>query len=499
MEKRLLIGTASGSITPNGRIALSGQFHTRISTHVERELTANCAVIDSGENQLIICSCDLVGIGLSLYRRVGELVELRCPEIDADAMLICATHTHDGPAPEFEGAAHGATGGLHAALDFLPEGYTFRDETWENRGEGVLENDEALEQVAQGIADTICAAWEKRAPGYFGPAFGRAALGHQRRVVYNDGTAKMYGATDTTTFDCLEAGEDSGVELLYFFDDSMKPIGVVANIACPSQVEEMAEFVSSDYWYFTREKLCAELGEDFVTIGMCAPAGDLAPRDMVRMDWNASWGGGHPKQRLRREESHLMYDVRGAKILGLRAANVVLEMLEEGKQNRKASGYLETRVVHLDLPVRKVTPTEYEAAKESYDKALKALDTTVITPWHMGAIHVQGGTMCRYRVQEKYRVFQTEIVVSRLDDMAFATSPFELFHDFGNRIRARSWAAQTFLAQLANDDAGYLPTKRAQQGGHYSAYVSSGIVGYEGGDLLVEKTVDVINELFEEE
>jgi len=499
MDKKILIGAASGKITPDGKFPLCGQFHTRISTHVESELKANCAVFDSGENQLIICSLDLEGVGISLYRRVGELVEARCPEIDADAMILCCTHTHTGPSGGGVGSDHEEACGLHAALPFLPEGYTFRDYEWENRGEGVLEQDEILEQLAQKISATIVDAWEKRAPGCFGPAFGRAVLAHQRRVVYNDGTAAMYGNTWTSTFDRMEGGTDTGVELLYLFDAEDKPIGVIANVPCPSQVVEMATFVSADYWGKARDILQETFGDDFVTVGMCGPAGDLSVRDQVRLDRAAVGQAPGTKNRPRREDAQIMSDLRGAKELGRRVANVILEKLEEGRENKKDGGFLETRVVHLDLPVRKVSPTEYKEAKQSFRLALEELGTTEITPWTIAAVHVQGGTMHRYRMQESHHIFQTDIVVARLDDMAFATSPFELFLDFGNRMRARSWAAQTFLAQLANDEAGYLPSALAEKGGHYSAYVSSGIVGHEGGDILVEKTVSVINELFGEE
>ena len=499
MEKKILIGVASGKITPNGKIALCGQFHTRISTHVESDIYANCVAFDSGENQLIICSLDLEGIGISTYRRIGELVEAQCPEIDADAMILCCTHIHTGPFGGGVGGDHEEYPGLHAALHFLPEGYTFRDYEWEARGEGVLDTDEAVEQVAQAAAKVIVEAWEKRAPGFFGPAFGRAVLAHQRRVVYNDGTAAMYGNTWTSTFDRMEGGTDTGVELLYLFNAEEKPIGVLANIPCPSQVVEMACYVSSDYWGKARDILQEKLGEDFVTISMCAPAGDLSVRDQVRLDRAAVGQAPGAKNRPRREDAQIMSDIRGAKELGRRVANVVLEKLEEGLANKKNSGFLETRIVHLDLPVRKVTPTEYKEAKRSFKTALEELGTTELTPWTIAAVHVQGGTMHRYQIQERSHIFPTDIVISRLDDMAFATSPFELFLDFGNRIRARSWAAQTFLAQLSNDEAGYLPSALAEKGGHYSAYVSSGIVGHEGGDILVEKTVSVINELFSEE
>ena len=43
---------------------------------------------------------------------------------------------------------------------------------------------------------------------------------------------------------------------------------------------------------------------------------------------------------------------------------------------------------------------------------------------------------------------------------------------------------------------GCLPTEKAEKGGHYSAFVSSGVAGHEGGDLLVRKTVEEINKMF---
>ena len=86
--------------------------------------------------------------------------------------------------------------------------------------------------------------------------------------------------------------------------------------------------------------------------------------------------------------------------------------------------------------------------------------------------------------------------VVRFGDVAFATNPFELFLDFGNRLKARSYAEQTFIVQLACGSDGYLPTEKAEKAGHYSAYITSGWVGHEGGDLLVREQLKEINEFF---
>ncbi len=67
--------------------------------------------------------------------------------------------------------------------------------------------------------------------------------------------------------------------------------------------------------------------------------------------------------------------------------------------------------------------------------------------------------------------------------MAFATNRFELFLDFGIRIKARSPAVQTFVIQLAANDGWtghYLPSERAFANKGYSNGAYSNEVGSDG-------------------
>jgi len=77
------------------------------------------------------------------------------------------------------------------------------------------------------------------------------------------------------------------------------------------------------------------------------------------------------------------------------------------------------------------------------------------------------------------------------------------------QFEARSPAVQTFLIQLAGANrqhAYYLPTPRAMAGGalddkpftNYSGTVMNNMVGPEGGQMLVDRTVEAIKELWAE-
>ena len=62
-------------------------------------------------------------------------------------------------------------------------------------------------------------------------------------------------------------------------------------------------------------------------------------------------------------------------------------------------------------------------------------------------------------------------------------------------IQARSEALQTFVIAFSGPVT-YLPTEKAVKGGGYSAVIQSGMVGPKGGQIMVERTVQLINEMF---
>ena len=111
--------------------------------------------------------------------------------------------------------------------------------------------------------------------------------------------------------------------------------------------------------------------------------------------------------------------------------------------------------------------------------------------WHYGVVK-------RYEQLQKdpNATYPVEIHVVRLGDLVVCSNPFELFCEYGIRIKARSKATQTFIVQMSGFGS-YLPTARAQAGGHYSAVPQSNIIGPEGGQMLVDKTVKIIDELWE--
>jgi hypothetical protein len=89
-----------------------------------------------------------------------------------------------------------------------------------------------------------------------------------------------------------------------------------------------------------------------------------------------------------------------------------------------------------------------------------------------------------------------EVHAIRIGEMAMITNSFELYLDYGMRIKAQSPAIQTFVVNLTGSYDGYLPTVRSVRGGAYGAVPASTLMGPEGGQELVERSIQMINSLW---
>jgi hypothetical protein len=137
-----------------------------------------------------------------------------------------------------------------------------------------------------------------------------------------------------------------------------------------------------------------------------------------------------------------------------------------------------------------VTDQELAEARSQVETLSKDPSQQRIMLWHQEVID-------RYDTQHEESTHDTEIHVVRLGDVAVCTNPFELFLDFGLQMKSRSRAMQTFVVQLVGGaGGGYVATDRAVRGGGYSAIIQSNQVGPEGGQVLTDRTVELINNLW---
>ena len=311
-----------------------------------------------------------------------------------------------------------------------------------NGKKGVMTADQYRAVLVDRLAAAVKKAWNVRQKGAYTWALGQAVVGFNRRATYFDGHTQMYGRSNVPEFKGYEAGEDHGLLLLFFFDENQKLTGMVINIACPSQETESLHEISADFWHEVRLEIAKRYGADVAILPQCSAAGDISP--------HVQW---------RRKAEHQMCVRKGfdrRQEIAERITDGIDQVFEVSKKSIRTQAVF----AHQNRPVD--LPTIDDPAKAPF-----------------------------YQCDS---VKPAEIHLLRLDDLTMATNPFELYLEYGIRIKARSPSTATFLIQLSCGLDGYLPTVEAIQGGGYSA--ERNYVGPEGGLILVEETLKGLNEFY---
>jgi len=478
----LEIGWAERDITPElggKKVGLAGLYYIREATNVHSRLKFTCCVMRQGDEQVLMGSLDSVSGWDPFTKKVAETLHARIPAIRPESVFIGCPHVHSAP--------------------YLRPCYTDKVAAWTKKNPGFLTPDEYADFVLERAVDAFAEAWTKARPGSVARAFGSARLGHCRIALYRDGTSEMYGDTRRADFVGMLEGEDDGVEMLFTCDASGKKTGVFVNAACPSQVMEQQYVISSDFAGATREKLAREYGEDFHTIYQLGAAGDQSPRDLIRPEENGRANG---------------WNAETVEVLSDRLAACVKAAAADAKP---CSTELSHRVRRMRLPIRRVTEADVAAAKEElarleakwpgtsaredYLREVREFERTEARLPYDSKLHpyavmdVDRAVIARAKMQDVEPFLDVEAHLVRIGDVAFVSNPFELYLVFGQIIKARSAAKQTFLIGKCGS-SGYVPTERSEKAVGYSGGVNVGKLGHESGFLFCDEIVDGIREQF---
>ncbi len=471
----LSIGWAQRDVTPDRPVNLCGQFHPRIARSARDPVTVTALALSAGRapaDGVIFVSCDTALISPDVQERCRQALRTRVPDLDPAILVMNATHTHTAP----------------QLADFW----------YPPQGPEVMTPNEYADLFVARAADAAAAAWQARRPGACAWAFGYAVVSHNRRVVYFDdlskrpgakplpggyrnGKAAMYGATADAQFSHMEGYVDHALDLLFTWNAAGALTGLVVNLACPSQETEGESLISADFWHDIRVALRARHGAGLFVLPQCSAAGDLSP---------------HPLLHRKAEERMLKLAGRSRREeIARRVDQAVADALPLAEKDRVACAPLRHLVRTVRLPRRRITVEEIAAIRA--DLARMEARGPGEKPVPESMRNRCREALERYARQDAAPVSTEELHVVRLGDVVFATNRFELFLDYGLRIKARSPALQTFVVQLAAGDfleGTYLPTARAAEGGGYSAGLFDNEIGPEGGQVLVEETLKTIGE-----
>ena len=475
--KKMLIGWAGRDVTPSGKVSLWGQHHVRVTDQVRDPLTTTALALSSedGQETAILVSLDAVAVTDPVVDRCRRLLSEALPDFSPDLLMLSGTHTHTGP---------DQLGPSDCLRPDLPE--------------DILGGEAYGDFVAERMCEAAVEAWQNRAPGALSWGRGYAPVGFNRRAAYFDGSSRMYGPTNVPEFSHLEGREDHVVELLFTYDSGRALTGMVVNVPCPSQCTEGSSFISADFWHETREEIRKRHGDHIQILAQCSAAGDQSPCTLLDREADARMlrlkGYGEDYNMARRQDIADKVAAVVDEVLPL-ASTEIHERVEFGHRN-----------VALELPRRKGTEDELRAAREQVAALTKKLagmaapDPTsheCSSALMKRTFHEHVIAICEGQQRGENLTLPVELHVLRIGDVAMCSNRFEYFLDFGDRIKGRSRALQTFIVQLTGPGR-YLLTERAMEGGSYGASVESSPTGPEAGQMVVEATVAAIDELFKE-
>jgi len=474
MAAELLVGAASADITPTGPVAICGMFDLRIAKNIETPLAASVVVLESkaGDRSLdtaVMVSCDLALVTAQLQRMVREATQQRLPNLDTKKLFLTATHTHTAPV-------------VVADTPFMSLSYAVPKT-------GVMQVEAYSRFLAERVAEAVEKAWNGRKPGSVTWALAHAVIAQNRRGVFADGHHQMLGNTNRPDFRGIEGYEDHNVDILFFWDKPGEPVAMAVDVSCPAQQLVGKIIVNADYWHPVRESLCRRYGADLCVSGLIGAAGDQCPdqRPFAMYCQNAE------------ERMRTLRKLTPLEELTRRIVHAVNDAYEVVKDDRHVNVPLIHKIETVRLPMRLVTEPEYHRAKAASEQAADriAKDPKAAAQDYLG-MKWYGAVAQRFELQktDPKPTYEIELHVLRIGDVAICTNPFELYTNYGVQIKARSPAIQTFIVQLAGDFGGYLPTERAVPGGGYSAEVESTLVGPEGGQILVDRTVELLKSVW---
>ncbi len=466
------VGMKTCSITPDKPILLSGQFHRRQGKVGKYPIQASILAVESRsgnvqEDCALVISVDIVSARSDFFLPLRNAIQKEIPGFNPEKLIVGVTHTHTSA--------------------------VVSDSQWEVPKD-VMKPSEWVSWSTEIIAKATREAWESRKKAKYSYGLGHAVVGYNRRACYADGTAIMYGNTNRADFRAIEGMEDHDVNSMFFWDEKDNLIGMLVNVSCPSQETEGLSEISSDFWGPTRDKIKNKYGKDITIVPLCGAAGDLSPH--LRYMSNATLR----MDRLRNSDRINEIARRIS-----RAVDETYEVVVNDKQNNPVVRNL---FEVIELPQRIPTKVEYEDSKAEVEKRKNNPGDGQLG-WNQRIIK-------RYEdlTKNPKPTMWTTVNVLRIGDAVICTNQFELYSDFGIQIKARSRATQTFIVQLCNgsgqyikegvtdprardwgyaSSGTYLPSERAVKNGGYGAVIQSNVVGPQGGQILVSKTLGMIN------
>lgn len=385
-------GVARRAITPPIPCMMAGFFHEREATSVRDELFCNAAVFESEGRRMALVNLDLIAVDRSWGDAARALIAERL-DMPGEAVLICATHTHTGPAvrPDVRGEW----------VDF-----------------------EWLDALAAAIADTVCEAEDGMFDAMLQPGRTIDDTAVCRVVRLQDGTEHMGAKAEGIIGPARPI--DHELLALGIRELDGTPRGMVVCYGMHANIigGGSADFISADWQGELYRAASRMYGEDFVTVLLNAPNGDVYQRK-----WEAT---RLPQSGPAKAEQ-----------CGRALAAAAINCLE--KAEPMAVGGISGQWEDLEIPYY----TRTDELRRHIERLRAQEELPYLDEWWVRRFDAW---------EHDGDVAEVPVQVLRLGDLTFVGLPSEVFSWWSLQVKRWSPTEWTAVASLANAWFGYIPT-----------------------------------------
>jgi len=433
----LKVGFAEVDITPPLGISMSGHWNIRHATAVRDPLFAHAMVIDDGAAPICLVSCDVLSLKRSTTLRIREAIA-KATGLEPRRIGVSATHTHYGP--------------MTAQL-------------WTKDQDA---DPDYLSQLEEGITNAATDAFEARRPASLGIGWGfEGKLSFNRRFIMRDGSALMHPPPGSTDILYQEGATDPEVGVLAVRDEAGEPTGYWVNFACHGTVGSRMTEISADFPGELSAEVKRRQGDGVVTVFANGCCGNLCQIDVFDPD--------------RPRSGDELLALMGSKLADdVQAVEAEMQFSDELP--------LDARSEDIKIPIRHIPPEVVEHSREVLDHR-EDYDHKEVKYAEMV-----------FELMEQKRttpLVPGEIQAFRIGEVGIVMLPGEIFVEHGLEIKLRSPAARTFVVELANGIMGYVPTRKAFEGGGYEQRLGNNSkLAPVAGEYMVEVSCGLLDSMF---
>ncbi|HZT43098.1 MAG TPA: hypothetical protein VFA07_13095 [Chthonomonadaceae bacterium] len=428
----LLAGVARAVVTPPVGIPMVGFAGRGPAEGVQEDLLATTLALESGGKQVFLITLDLIGVSERLAAEVRAEIA-RSTQAPETHVLLCASHTHYGP----------ATGAYETDLPADVAAY--------------VENLKFL------LAGTAQAALAKKQPVRIGFTEGSTSIGVNRRERRPDGQIVL-GQNP-------EGPCDRSVRLARLDTAEGAPLAALINVAChPVSAAHTMRQLSPDYIGSMRALVESITGA--TCLFLQGAAGNINPIEMRHSFEPARRLGAM----LGGEVVTLFESTETVPAEGLAAASTHLDLPAMGVNSREDGerSVAELRETLDRLRAENASEGSLYWAESRLSRAEKMLESL--------------------NTGQPLPTVPAQLNALRLGDVALATAPGEIFTETGMEVKRRSPLPQTCFVGYTNGAIGYVPIPAAYAEGGYEV-THACRVGPEAAGMITETALHLLQEV----